>query len=95
VASLFSYGVIMKIALPCIRCGKQLENIELESSVNQPYDGTAFVSYGHYGSTFYDPMSSRFIEINVCDSCLEWAMNNFLILEGYKKSKTVYLPDCD
>lgn len=62
-------------ALPCIRCGKQLwqamdkEGVE-ESFVNQPYNGTAFYTNGHYGSTVFDEMHGETIEINVCDTCL-------------------------
>lgn len=56
-------------ALPCIVCGATLENVWPESD-NQPSDGTAFSSYGHYGSTFFDPIDGQQIEINVCDPCL-------------------------
>lgn len=59
----------MTDALPCIACGKRLENALFDVD-NQPYGGTAFVSFGHYGSTFFDPMDGQNIEINVCDLCL-------------------------
>ena len=60
----------MSQALPCIRCGKELKNV-FEDAENQPSDGTAFITYGHYGSTVFDPMdSSSCLELNVCDECL-------------------------
>jgi len=59
-----------RYALPCIACGRELENVTADSAVNQPYTGTAFISHGHYGSTAFDPMNGHFLEINVCDACL-------------------------
>lgn len=58
-------------ALPCIVCGKELDNVDREA-VNQPHSGLAFtfVTHGHYGGTVFDPMDGQFIEINVCDECL-------------------------
>jgi len=61
-----------KSALPCIRCDKPLDNV-FEGSINQPSEGTAFTTGGHYGSTVFDPMDGTEIEISVCDECLkEW-----------------------
>jgi hypothetical protein len=63
-------------ALPCIACGAELRNVGWNQAVggsdseNQPSDGTAFWSTGHYGSTFFDPMDGSQIEITVCDECL-------------------------
>lgn len=56
-------------ALPCIACGQQLKNID-DTAGNQPYNGTAFETHGHYGSTIFDPMDGHYLEINVCDACL-------------------------
>ena len=58
-----------KDALPCIVCGARLQNA-FPSADNQPSDGTAFYTYGHYGSTFFDSFDGQQIEINVCDPCL-------------------------
>jgi hypothetical protein len=55
-------------SLPCIVCNKTLENVGWVDE-NQPYDGTAFQTNGHYGSTFWDEPWQK-IEINVCDDCL-------------------------
>lgn len=63
--------------LPCICCGKELESVFAPDEdgkplcENQPYAATTFHSYGHYGSTTFDPMDGSFIEINVCDDCLK------------------------
>src|SRR4051794_10900173 len=59
------------MALPCVVCGCELEDVgHGGGDGNQPYAGTAFQSHGHYGSTIYDPMDGRYIEINICDPCL-------------------------
>lgn len=55
--------------VPCVICGKELQNVMVEAE-NQPHEGTAFTSYGHYGSTAFDPMNGSMIEINICDECL-------------------------
>ena len=67
----------MKVPLPCIVCGKELEHVfktkRHQSSPNQPSGGTTFSSHGHYGSTVWDPMSMdglETLEINICDECL-------------------------
>lgn len=57
-------------ALRCIRCDKKLVNVALDVPFNQPNDGLAFSSDGHYGSTAFDPMDLSELEINVCDDCL-------------------------
>jgi hypothetical protein len=51
-------------------CGRELQNVTEDAQENQPYNGTAFRTHGHYGSTIYDPMDGRFLEINICDTCL-------------------------
>lgn len=70
-----------EMALPCIVCGKQLQN-EFETATNQPRDGCAFQSHGHYGSTVWDPMDGRFLEFNVCDECLHAAGEDGKVLLG-------------
>lgn len=59
-----------KQALPCVVCGRELENI-FEDVENQPSGGTSFSSSGHYGSTAFDSMTARVqLELNFCDPCL-------------------------
>jgi len=54
--------------IPCFICLIELTNVE--GSTNQPHDGVEFTSYGHYGSTFFDPIDGSALAINVCDACL-------------------------
>lgn len=56
-------------ALPCLVCGAELVNVMADAE-NQPDGATAFETYGHYGSTAFDPMDGTALEINVCDACL-------------------------
>lgn len=55
--------------LPCFVCSKTLPNAFIESD-NQPYGGTEFRTYGHYGSTFWDSFDGEELVLNVCDECL-------------------------
>lgn len=81
--------------LPCIRCDKKLESIfKGEDDSNQPYAGTTFTSYGHYGSTVFDPMDGEsFLELNICDECLREAAAKQQILLGRKEVRTDYSYD--
>ena len=42
-----------------------------DASARRPYAATTFTSHGHYGSTAFDPVSDTFLEINICDDCLQ------------------------
>jgi hypothetical protein len=58
----------------CIKCEKHLPNIA-EIGL-QPSGGLAFLTHGHCGSAYFDPMTSEYLEISVCDSCVrdaEWS----------------------
>ena len=55
--------------LPCFKCGKTLPNA-CHDEDNQPYGGTEFRTYGHYGSTFWDSFDGEELVLNVCDDCL-------------------------
>ncbi|MFA7407867.1 MAG: hypothetical protein WCY93_08655 [Anaerolineaceae bacterium] len=59
----------------CIVCGKELKNLQ-DNEIVQPYDGVAFHTYGHYGSTVFDPCGGPGIEIVVCDQCLMDKLND-------------------
>lgn len=95
------------MALPCIRCGKQLRNIRMGEEkksipeTNQPYNGTAFSTNGHYGSTVFDEFHGERIEINVCDVCLlDAARENRVIsyraLQRWQYSEyEFWVPDVD
>jgi len=59
----------------CIVCEKEVDNWdgaypEREPAVH-PIDGTVFRTYGHYGSTVFDPMDGTYLDIVVCDECLK------------------------
>lgn len=66
--------------LPCIVCAKKLKPA-VDNELNQPNDGLAFCTYGHYGSTFFDPMDGSQLEINICDSCLKKRAAEGFVLE--------------
>jgi hypothetical protein len=62
---------------PCICCGKEItqssgmdEFMNPDEFASQPYEATVFYTYGHYGSTFWDPMNGDQCVINACDDCL-------------------------
>lgn len=55
--------------LPCFKCGKTMPNA-FGDQENQPYEGTEFRTYGHYGSTFWDSFHGEELVLNVCDDCL-------------------------
>ena len=50
----------------CIVCKKTLNMID----VLHPMDGLHLLTYGHYGSTVFDPMDGSKLDIAVCDDCL-------------------------
>jgi|ERR1700729_615421 len=76
-------------ALSCIRCDKALENV-FDEVENQPGDGLAFTSAGHYGSTEFDPMDGSYIELNVCDKCLIELRNEGRVLYGRKSKRVLF-----
>ena len=58
--------------IACIACGTVLQQAcGDDSHYVQPSEGTAFQTYGHYGSTFWDSFDGEQIEVVVCDECLE------------------------
>ena len=82
----------MKNPLPCIVCGRENDPAMGEySGVNQPYNATAFVTRGHYGSTIFDPIDEPVeLTITVCDPCLIAASErgDVLILPEHGKAET-------
>jgi hypothetical protein len=72
----------------CIVCKRELENVVEEDDSNQPNDGLAFQSHGHYGTTVFDPMDGTFLEINVCDPCLRQAGKDGNVMIGFPKPST-------
>ena len=81
------FGISIMKPMSCIACRKELKSVwpegdEYTASFNQPYAATTFISYGHYGSTLFDPMDGTYIELNICDECLEKAAVDGLVLTG-------------
>lgn len=76
----------------CFKCGKQLENLAptFDSEGYQPYEGTAFKTYGHYGSTAFDPMDGSSLEIVICDYCLETNMKHSKVPVVFEKYTEQY-----
>jgi hypothetical protein len=59
----------------CIVCETELSNWDIaypeNSNVVHPIAGTVFRTYGHYGSSVFDPMDESFLEIVICNACLK------------------------
>lgn len=62
--------------IDCIVCGKALDNWEYDTpggdSVEvHPMSGLHFVTYGHYGSAIFDPVTKpHTIHVAICDLCI-------------------------
>lgn len=70
-----------RTTLACFRCDRKLSNIDAAGV--QPSSGTAFISYGHYGSTLFDPMDpTTWLELAVCDECLKSAAQQGRVFLG-------------
>jgi hypothetical protein len=79
-----------KTAIPCIVCGRELED-EFAGN-NQPVRGLAFQSYGHWPSSVFDG-GPGWLEINVCEPCMKSAAERHRILHGereLRRSPAVY-----
>jgi len=59
--------------LRCIKCGAELHN-HMDGQGHQPSGGLSFTTWGHYGSTFFDPMDGSALQVAICDGCVEAAM---------------------
>jgi len=59
----------------CIICKCEVENWDIAYPENEaqvhPLGGTAFRTYGHYGSSVFDPMDASYLEVVFCDDCLK------------------------
>jgi len=78
----------MKNVVNCFKCDLELDyagHLEGGNQVqmNQPSNGLAFRTYGHYGSTFFDPFrEAAWLEIAICDACMRAHPNHFVASEG-------------
>ena len=81
--------------LPCIVCREPLNNVlpDAIGDFNQPSNGLAFITYGHYGSTIFDPVlvNGQWLEINICDKCVLAATEDGIVLNGIPAPRSVPL----
>jgi hypothetical protein len=67
--------------ISCIVCDKELDNLEYSTRSNStkievhPMDGLHFRTYGHYGSTIFDPMDGTYLDVAICDGCVMKNLN--------------------
>jgi hypothetical protein len=69
---------LMKIN--CIVCSTEVDNWDVAYPEGKtqvhPIGGTVFRTYGHYGSTVFDPMDATYLEIVLCDACLKTRLHH-------------------
>lgn len=73
----------IKTKIPCIVCNKELDNLEYTMQSNgtkvevHPMNGLHFRTYGHYGSTIFDPMGTgEYLDVAICDICIMKNLEN-------------------
>lgn len=61
----------------CMVCGKELNNLDYEMRSTgkrvevHPMGGLHFRTYGHYGSSIFDPIGTgEYLDIAICDLCI-------------------------
>lgn len=79
-----------QLALPCLKCGRELVNVFPNEVENQPNDGVVATTSGNYGSTVYDSFSGNFLEFNLCDPCLVEAGERGRIITARRTVPVVY-----
>mgnify|MGYP005848335273 CR=1 FL=1 len=62
-------------SIDCIVCSKTLENWKYTHNEKvtevHPMGGLHFLTYGHYGSTIFDPMGvAEQLDVAICDECI-------------------------
>lgn len=68
------------MTIPCIVCKTNLTTIQYETEEVHPLRGLHFVTYGHYGSTIFDPVvTSTQLDVVICDNCI---INNMHCVRG-------------
>ena len=80
----------------CIVCSKELDNLEYDNSRGDkvevhPMDGLRFRTYGHYGSTIFDPMGpGEYLDVAICDLCIK---KNLDKVRGTGKNQLIHEVD--
>ena len=62
----------------CIICFKELDDLNEMFGDNRgfhPSGGLEFITYGHYGSTVFDPMNGDSLHLVICDDCVKNELN--------------------
>lgn len=67
--------------MKCLKCYKALK----EYGKFHPVGGLHFVTYGHYGTTVFDPMDGSTLNIFVCDSCITEAYEEGIVIRRKAK----------
>lgn len=75
----------------CLVCDTTLQNYSWDKvNTFHPLGGTTFFTYGHYGSTFFDPMNDDTLHICICDKCLEEKKDKMKVMISHKKKVVNY-----
>lgn len=79
--------------IPCFVCGSELKSFD-PISMNHPIGGIEFTTYGHYGTTVFDPMDATELAINFCDPCIKDGIEKQRVLllraGAYADQATIY-----
>lgn len=67
--------------IACLSCGEELDNLDYNMQDGKrvevhPMSGLHFRTYGHYGSTVFDPMDGSYLDIAICDECVAKNLEN-------------------
>lgn len=57
----------------CIICFRELDDFNETTGIDSgfhPIDGLEFVTYGHYGSSVFDPVNGDSLRLVICDTCV-------------------------
>jgi hypothetical protein len=82
--------------IQCIACSKELDNWEYDMKDKKvevhPMGGLHFRTYGHYGSTIFDPIGTGvYLDVAICDLCV---MKNLDTVRGPGKQDLLDNVDC-
>lgn len=82
----------------CFVCDKELEpamgkkKLSSMSYEFQPYAGTSFYTWGHFGSTVFDPSDRSSLELFICDPCLRERKHRIVHRHQMSRVDTIYMP---
>lgn len=78
-----------KVFVQCFVCQKDIERESLRDDhvcINPVHGGLVFRATGNYGSTIFDPLGGgEFIEIYICDKCVEDQADSIKHVSGIVK----------